>query len=138
MLSGMSYANLHLDNAITKLRSFVGYSNANYALSEIKDPVKTIKRAAPVALISVTTIYMLINVAYFSVVSKADILSSRRIVAWVACVDLFEILTDFLHFSALFFRNLFGPTFERALSVFIALSLLGNMLSGMFTQGRGL
>ncbi|KAF7311116.1 High affinity methionine permease [Mycena chlorophos] len=98
--------------------SFIGYSNANYALSEVKDPVRTIKRAAPLAMGAVTVVYMLVNVAYFAVVSKEDVLGSRRIVA------------------ALFFRNLFGPATERALSVFIALSTLGNLLAGQFTQGR--
>ncbi|KAJ6517472.1 APC amino acid permease [Mycena vitilis] len=98
--------------------SFIGYSNANYALSEVKDPVKTIKRAAPLAILSVTIVYMLVNIAYFGVVSKKDILGSRQIVA------------------ALFFRNLFGPATERALSACIALSSLGNILSVLFTQGR--
>ncbi|KAJ7115061.1 APC amino acid permease [Mycena crocata] len=98
--------------------SFIGYANANYALSEVRDPVRTIKRAAPLAMTAVTLVYMAVNVAYFAVVSKNDILGSRRIVA------------------ALFFRNLFGPATERALSVFIALSTLGNLLAGQFTQGR--
>ncbi|KAF7331492.1 High affinity methionine permease [Mycena kentingensis (nom. inval.)] len=98
--------------------SFIGYANANYALSEVKDPVRTIKRAAPLAMAAVSVVYLLVNVAYFAVVSKEDILGSRRIVA------------------ALFFRNLFGPGTERALSGFIALSTLGNLLAGQFTQGR--
>ncbi|KAJ7041473.1 APC amino acid permease [Mycena alexandri] len=98
--------------------SFIGYANANYALSEVRDPVRTIKRAAPLAMGAVTVVYMSVNVAYFAVVSKDDILGSKRIVA------------------ALFFRNLFGPATERALSVFIALSTLGNLLAGQFTQGR--
>ncbi|KAG6827023.1 hypothetical protein H0H93_015923, partial [Arthromyces matolae] len=34
--------------------SFIGYSNANYALSEVKDPIRTIKRAAPLAMLFVT------------------------------------------------------------------------------------
>ncbi|KAJ7691047.1 APC amino acid permease [Mycena rosella] len=98
--------------------SFIGYSNANYALSEVRDPVRTIKRAAPLAILSVATVYMLVNIAYFGVVSKNDILGSRQIVA------------------ALFFRNLFGPATERALSACIALSSLGNILSVLFTQSR--
>ncbi|KAL0950540.1 hypothetical protein HGRIS_007347 [Hohenbuehelia grisea] len=98
--------------------SFIGYSGANYALSEVRDPVRTIKRAAPIAMISVTTIYMLVNIAYFAVVSKADILGSRQIIA------------------ALFFRNLFGPSASRGLSLCIALSTLGNILASQFTQGR--
>ncbi|KAH0834942.1 amino acid permease-domain-containing protein [Lanmaoa asiatica] len=38
--------------------------------------------------------------------------------------------------NALFFRNLYGPATERALSIVISLSLLGNILSVLFTQGR--
>ncbi|KAJ7599194.1 APC amino acid permease [Mycena floridula] len=115
---GAPGANGFVSGLYNVIWSFVGYSNANYALSEIKNPIQTIKRAAPIALMSVTIMYLMINVAYFSVVNKSDILNSRRIVA------------------ALFFRNLFGPTMERALSVFIALSTLGNLLSGKFAQGR--
>ena len=62
-------------------RSFIGYSNANYALSEVRDPVRTIKRAAPYAMIAVTAVYFSINISYFAVVSKKDILESRQIVA---------------------------------------------------------
>jgi len=69
---------------MTPNRSFVGYSNANYVLSEVRDPVRTIKRAAPLAMVAVTTMYMLINIGYFGVVSKADILSSKQIVAYVS------------------------------------------------------
>ena len=64
-------------------RSFVGYSNANYVLSEVKDPVYVIKRAAPLAIVFVTAVYLLVNVAYFAAVSKADILGSKRIVVYV-------------------------------------------------------
>jgi amino acid transporter len=42
--------------------SYIGYSNANYALSETKNPVRTLKIAAPTALISVAVIYMFVNV----------------------------------------------------------------------------
>ncbi|KAH8115936.1 amino acid transporter [Phellopilus nigrolimitatus] len=98
--------------------SFVGYSNANYALSEVRDPVRTIKRAAPLAMLCVTLVYILVNISYFAVVSKEDILDGGRIVA------------------ALFFRNLFGPQTERIVSMIIALSVFGNMMAVQFTQGR--
>lgn len=114
--------------------SYIGYSNANYALSETKNPVRTIKRAAPAALILVSILYMLCNVrilsppsvdrtntlqiAYFAAVPKADIISSKQIVA------------------ATFFRNMFGVRAERVLSVFVALSAFGNVLSVIFSQGR--
>ncbi|TEB31036.1 APC amino acid permease [Coprinellus micaceus] len=111
-------ANAFVNGLYNVMWSFVGYSNANYALSEVRDPVKTIKKAAPLAMSAVTAVYLLINVAYFAVVSKNDILNSNRIVA------------------ALFFRNLFGPATEKVLSAFIALSTLGNLLAGQFSQGR--
>jgi amino acid transporter len=82
--------------------SFIGYSNANYALSEIRDPVRTIKRAAPLAMCAVTAVYLLINVAYFAAVSKADILGSKRIIAWVP----FSVYS--------FIKSSFVPVTERS------------------------
>ncbi|KAF8655580.1 hypothetical protein AX16_003001 [Volvariella volvacea WC 439] len=98
--------------------SYIGYTNANYSMSEIKDPVRTLKRAAPVAVACAASVYLLVNVAYFAAVSKMDILDSKRIIA------------------ALYFRNLFGPETERALSGFISLSILGNLLATYFSYGR--
>ncbi|KAL7275044.1 methionine permease [Rhizina undulata] len=98
--------------------SYIGYSNANYAMSEIKNPVRTIKIAGPLALGIVSILYMLANVAYFAAVPKEEILSSGRILA------------------ASFFRNMFGPQAEKAISVFVALSAFGNVLSVIFSQGR--
>ncbi|EGO03346.1 hypothetical protein SERLA73DRAFT_119094 [Serpula lacrymans var. lacrymans S7.3] len=98
--------------------SFIGYSNANYALSEVRNPVRTIKRAAPLALALVALAYIFVNIAYFAVISKVDILDSGTVAA------------------ALFFRNLFGPAASKALSAIIALTTLGNVLSVLFSQGR--
>ncbi|KAF2163176.1 hypothetical protein M409DRAFT_37327 [Zasmidium cellare ATCC 36951] len=99
--------------------SYIGYSNANYALSETKNPVRTLKIAAPTALFGVGILYMLVNISYFAAVDKATILSSGRILA------------------ASFFRNVFGGgAAERALSVLVALSAFGNVLSVIFSQGR--
>jgi amino acid transporter len=55
--------------------SYIGYSNANYALSETKNPVQTLKRAAPAALVLVSVLYMLCNVNTLLISSKfvADI-----------------------------------------------------------------
>lgn len=98
--------------------SYIGYSNANYAMSEMKNPVRTLKRAAPIAIISVGIMYMLVNIAYFAAVPRDEIANSGRILA------------------ASFFRNVFGPKAERALSVFVALSAFGNVMSVIFSQGR--
>ena len=98
--------------------SYIGYSNANYALAEAKNPVRTLKIAAPLALALVAVLYMLANIAYFAAVPREEILSSGRILA------------------ASFFRNVMGESAERALSVFVALSAFGNVLSVIFSQGR--
>jgi amino acid transporter len=98
--------------------SYIGYSNANYAMSEMKNPIRTLKIAAPTAIAIVGVLYMLANIAYFAAVPKDEILSSGRILA------------------ASFFRNVYGNRAERALSVFVALSAYGNVLSVIFSQGR--
>ncbi|KAI0795414.1 amino acid permease-domain-containing protein [Abortiporus biennis] len=111
-------ANAFVNGLYTVIWSFIGYSNANYALSEVRDPIRTIKRAAPLAVFSITIIYLLVNVAYYAVVDKDEILKSGRIAA------------------ALFFGKLWGMRFERVLSGVVALSTLGNVLAVLFSHGR--
>lgn len=88
------------------------------ALSETRNPTRTLKIAAPVAVISVGILYILVNIAYFAAVPKQEIIESGQIVA------------------ATFFRNVMGESAERAMSVFVALSAFGNILSVLFSQGR--
>ena len=83
-----------LDSLIHLHRSFIGYSNANYALSEIKKPVRTIKLAAPIAMISITVVYLLVTIAYYAVVDKDVILGSGRIVAALFFGKLWGIWTE--------------------------------------------
>ncbi|KAG5651622.1 hypothetical protein H0H81_008027, partial [Sphagnurus paluster] len=96
----------------------IGTGNVNYALSEVKNPKRTVRIAGPLAIGVVTVLYMLANIAYFAGASKEEITGSGRLVA------------------ALLFRNVYGPRAERALSAIVALSALGNVLSVIFSQGR--
>ncbi|KAG6861631.1 hypothetical protein C0995_014070 [Termitomyces sp. Mi166 len=100
------------------LWSYVGFSNVNYALSEVKNPKRTIRVAGPSAIGIVTVLYLLANVAYLAGASKEEITGSGRLVA------------------ALLFRNVYGPQAEQVLSAFVALSALGNILAVIFSQGR--
>ncbi|KAG6829046.1 hypothetical protein H0H92_005877 [Tricholoma furcatifolium] len=100
------------------LWSYVGFSNVNYALSEVRNPKRTIRIAGPLAIGVVTVLYMLANVAYLVGASKEEITGSGRLVA------------------ALLFRNVYGPKAERVLDVFVAMSALGNVLAVIFSQGR--
>lgn len=98
--------------------SYVGYSNANYALGEIKNPIKVLRVAAPCAFLGLAVIYLFVYIAYFAVVPKDAISSSKRILA------------------AIFFEIAFGEKAGTAASVFVALSALGNIMSVVFSQGR--
>ncbi|KAH8834803.1 high affinity methionine permease [Flagelloscypha sp. PMI_526] len=53
--------------------SFHGYSNANYALGETKNPARTIRIAGFSALLLVTGFYVLVILSYLFGVSKEDI-----------------------------------------------------------------
>ncbi|KAF8701657.1 hypothetical protein AX14_000351 [Amanita brunnescens Koide BX004] len=98
--------------------SYFGFSSVNYALSEVKNPKRTVRIAGPVAIAVVTVLYILANIAYFAGATKQEITTSGQLVA------------------ALLFRNVYGPQAERTLDVFIAISSLGGVLSAIFSQGR--
>lgn len=99
--------------------SYKGWENANYVLGEIKDPRRTLKVAAPLAIGGVTILYVLANVAYFAAIPKSDLAKSEVIVA------------------GLFFRNVFGDSAgARSLPAFVALSNLGNVLVVSFAHSR--
>lgn len=63
------------------LYTFTGYENLNNVMNEVQDPARTLKSAAPVAMMVVTGTYLLINLAYFSVVPLEDIRNSGQLVA---------------------------------------------------------
>ncbi|KAK4159852.1 high-affinity methionine permease [Cladorrhinum sp. PSN259] len=99
--------------------SYKGWENANYVLSEIKDPRRTLTIAAPLAVGGVTILYVLANVAYFAAIPKSELATSEVIVA------------------GLFFKNVFGDSAgARALPAFVALSNLGNVLAVSFAHAR--
>jgi amino acid transporter len=79
-----------------------------------------LKIAAPLAIGSVGILYMFVNIAYFAAVSKEEMLESGTVVA------------------AVFFGNMFGKQAEKVMSVFVALSAFGNVLSVLFSQGRSM
>ncbi|RPA75182.1 amino acid permease [Ascobolus immersus RN42] len=107
-------------NALLRIvYSYKGWENANYVMSELKKPKKTLSIAAPLALAGVTILYVLANIAYFAAVPKDEIVSSRVLIAGV------------------FFRNVFGNSAgARALPVFVAISNMGNVLAVSFAHSR--
>jgi len=59
------------------LNSYAGWSNVNYVLNNVHNPVRTLKIAGPLGLGICAVLYLLANVAYFSAASKARISSIR-------------------------------------------------------------
>ncbi|KAJ6504667.1 amino acid/polyamine transporter I [Mycena vitilis] len=100
------------------LFAYSGWSNVNYVMNDVKNPVRTLKIAGPLGLGICASLYILANVAYFAAASKADIVKSSVTVA------------------SLFFKNVFGVKAERALSVLVALSALGNTITVTFAAAK--
>ncbi len=80
------------------------------------DPARTIRIAGPLAIVVVTILYLLSNIAYFSGASKDEILNSGRLVV------------------ALLMRNVWGERVERWVDLAVAGSALGNVLAVVRTQ----
>ncbi|KAK6384967.1 hypothetical protein LTS17_002530 [Exophiala oligosperma] len=101
------------------LYCFRGYNTANQVISEVRNPISTIRVAAPVALTLASIGYVLANVAYFCAVEKDDFRTSGVVVA------------------SHFLRNIFGPLWgERILPCFIIVSAFGNIAATSFAQAR--
>ncbi|KAI1494019.1 amino acid permease-domain-containing protein [Biscogniauxia mediterranea] len=98
---------------------FRGYSTANQVLSEVRDPARTLRVAAPAALAVVSLAYLAVSVAFFLVVDKEDFRASGVVAAGV------------------FFRNLFGEAAgAHVLPFFVIVSAAGNIAATSFAQAR--
>ncbi|XP_064598688.1 LOW QUALITY PROTEIN: b(0,+)-type amino acid transporter 1-like [Liolophura sinensis] len=65
------------------LWAYDGWNNLNYAVEELKHPEKNLPRSILIGLPLVTILYILTNISYFSVMSKADMLASSAVaVTW--------------------------------------------------------
>lgn len=100
------------------LNAYAGWSNVNYVLNNVKNPVRTLKIAGPLGLGICAVLYLLANVAYFAAASKEEITKTGVTVA------------------SLFFHNVFGAQAQKALTVFVALSALGNVITVTFAASR--
>ncbi|KAJ4490247.1 high affinity methionine permease [Lentinula aciculospora] len=109
-----------LANALLKIRfAYVGYENAFSVANEVKDPVPTLKKFAPLSLGIVFILYFMANVAYFATVPKEVIMESHELTA------------------SLFFEAIF-PNREAvvALQVLVALSSLGSVFASTISASR--
>lgn len=64
---GTTSSGFFLANALVNITySYMGWENAFNVLAEVKDPIRTVRRAAPLTLALITILYILCNVAYFA------------------------------------------------------------------------
>ncbi|RDW67422.1 putative methionine permease [Aspergillus mulundensis] len=99
--------------------SYAGLNNVNNVLSEVRDPIRTIKTVCPAALLTSGLLYLLANASYFLVVPLDEIKQSGELVA------------------ALLFDRLFGPRVGGTLfPLAIAISAAGNVMVVTFALAR--
>ncbi|KAK6340905.1 hypothetical protein TWF696_009218 [Orbilia brochopaga] len=101
--------------------AYTGWENANYVLSEVKNPTKTLKWSAPIAVTTVAILYILANIAYFAVLTKQEIIEGT---ANAVAVSFFRKLKVAESFS------------NNAVPTFIGLSALGNVFAASFALSR--
>ncbi|WPB00904.1 uncharacterized protein RHO25_005524 [Cercospora beticola] len=107
-------------NAMYKIIfAYAGYENAFNVVNEVKNPVKSIRNNGFAAVLVVTILYILANVAYFSAIPKDEIIAGRTIAA------------------GLLFTKVFGDHGAvRGLNFLIALSSFGNLLTVLIGSSR--
>lgn len=103
-------------------------------LNNVKNPVRTLKIAGPLGLGICAVLYLLANVAYFAYV---HMLLSHKVNVTLRlrrAASKEEIAKSGVTVASLFFHNVFGSKAQKALTVFVALSALGNVITIVSTQ----
>ncbi|KAI8125124.1 hypothetical protein FF38_12512 [Lucilia cuprina] len=98
------------------LFAFGGWNYLNFVTEELQDPYKNLPRAIWIAMPLVTGIYVLVNLAYFVVVSKTEMLSSLAV-------------------AVTFGNRMFG-SLAFMVPIFVALSTFGGVNGVLFTSAR--
>ncbi|CCH46044.1 Y+L amino acid transporter [Wickerhamomyces ciferrii] len=99
--------------------SFKGWENANYVLSEIKNPHQTLKVSAPLSVLITTILYFLVILSYYLVIPKEEFADSGVVIAGI------------------FFNKILGESItSRLLPILISLSNFGNVLAVSFSHSR--
>jgi amino acid transporter len=119
VFAGSSHSTYDYAVALLKImQTYYGWSYPAYVLNEIKDPVRTLKKAGPLGLGTVGLLYILANVAYFSVATPKEIEDSGVTIA------------------ALFLGKLFGESARRVAAGFVSLSAFGFVMAHTFSLAR--
>ncbi|XP_035986000.1 cystine/glutamate transporter isoform X2 [Fundulus heteroclitus] len=96
--------------------AYAGWFYLNFVTEEVDNPEKTVPLAICISMAIVTSCYVLTNVAYYTVMSAEELLTSEAV-------------------AVTFAETLFG-NFSIAVPVFVALSCFGSMNGGHFALSR--
>lgn len=99
--------------------SYAGLGNINNVLNEVKNPIRTLKSVSITSLVTACIMYLLVNIAYFTVIPLDEVRQSKELIA------------------ALFFEKSFGPRWGKTvLPLAVALSGAGNVMVVTFALVR--
>ncbi|CAB3398454.1 unnamed protein product [Caenorhabditis bovis] len=98
--------------------SFSGFSYLNFVTEELKNPFKNLPRAIYISIPALTIIYMLANIAYFSVLTVDEILDSNAV-------------------AITFADRVMGPIGSKIIMpIFVSFSCIGSLNGILITCSR--
>ncbi|XP_014675084.1 PREDICTED: Y+L amino acid transporter 2-like, partial [Priapulus caudatus] len=98
------------------LFAYAGFEVINYSAEEIKDVKRNLPRTIYISIAIVTTVYTLGNIAYFTVLTKEEILGSSAV-------------------AATFAERTMGPI-AIIIPIMVMCSVMGGLNCNIFTTGR--
>lgn len=98
------------------LFAYNGWNYLNYVIEELKDPVKNCPKAIWISISLVTVVYTFANVAYFTTVSRMEVLSGAAV-------------------AVMFAKRLYSFMWV-VMPIFVSLSTFGGVNGILFTSSR--
>ncbi len=102
---------------VSALWAYDGWNNVSMVSSEIKEPGRNLPRALILGTLAVIGIYLLINVAYFYVLTPAEVASSDRL-------------------AANMMAHLYGHSAAAAVSIAVLISIFAALNGSILTGSR--
>ena len=102
---------------VSALWAYDGWNNVSMVSSEIRDPSRNLPRALILGTLAVITTYLLINVAYFYVLTPVEVAGSQRL-------------------AANMMDHLYGSTAAAAVSVAVMISIFAALNGSILTGSR--